>query len=24
MKLDEFGKINAWYEKLDRRFELNE
>ena len=24
MKLDEFGKINAWYEKLDRRFKLNE
>ena len=24
MKLDEFGKINAWHEKLDRRFKLNE
>ena len=24
MKLDEFGKINAWYEKLDTRFKLNE
>ena len=24
MKFDEFGKINAWYEKLDRRFKSND